>query len=341
MKALVLVDGPKLILEERLIPKPKAGEIVIKVLRSAICQTDFHAIHGTYPIKLPVVLGHEFSGEIFDKDKNIDYFNIGDRVVSAGIIGCGFCSLCRDGIPHYCKMSKEIGFTYDGGWQEYVAIPSQNIYKIPNAISFDEGALLEPLDCALGALNKARIIPGDDFLIIGSGPGGLLMTQLAKIFGARNIFLAGRREERLKLAKDFGANEIIDISKESLRDSVMEKTNNKGVEISIDAVGTGKTIKDALELVVPEGYVVLYGVGDGHEKTFETDIIPLKMLSIVGDQSSHRSWSRSIKLVESKMIDVKSLITHHFTLNEFDKALSYAEKRTDGAIKVMFDINNY
>lgn len=340
MKAAVLVKGPKMILQERPIPEPNPNEVVIKVHRAAICGTDFHAIQGTYICKYPLVMGHEFSGEAWKIGSAVNYLSKGDRVVVEGMIGCGFCGMCRRGIPHYCEQGSEIGFSHDGGWQEYVAVPAYNVYPIPDSLSYDEAALIEPLNCALGAIDKAKIMLGDDILIIGSGPGGLFFVQLAKLYGSGRIILAGRRDERLKLARKYGANEIIDISKESVTERVNELTNNQGVDVSIDAVGIQSTVREAIELAIPGGYVVLYGVGEGRDKTIDTDVIPLKMLTIVGDQSSHKCWTRSIDLVTKGMVDVDSMITHHFALNDIETALLYAKERKEGAIKVLLDISS-
>ncbi len=339
MKAAVLVEGPKIVLQDRPIPKPEPNEVVVKVYRAAICGTDFHAIEGTYTCKYPVVLGHEFSGEVREVGSAVKVFSRGDRVVVEGMIGCGFCEMCRRGIPHYCKQNTEIGFSHDGGWQEYVAVPSQNLYCIPDSMSYDEGALVEPLVCALGAIGKVKIVPGDNVLIIGSGPGGLFMVQLARLYGAGRIILAGRRKERLELAKKFGANKIIDGLKESLRERVNKLTDNQGVDVSVDAVGIQSTVRDAIELAAPEGQVVLYGVGEGRDKRIDTDLIVLKMLTVVGDQSSHRWWNHAIKLIADGQIDVNSMITHHFPLDDIHTALSYAQERKEGAIKVLLDIS--
>jgi len=339
MKAAVLVEGPEIVFQERPIPEPEPTQAVVKVQRAAICGTDFHAIEGTYTCEYPLVLGHEFSGEVWETGSALNVFSRGDRVVVEGMIGCGFCKMCRKGIPHYCRQNTEIGFSHDGGWQEYVAVPAQNLYRIPDSMSYDEGALVEPLVCALGAIGKVKMAPGDDVLIIGAGPGGLFMTQLARLYGAGRIILAGRRAERLDLARRFGAAEIIDASEESLRERVNELTDNEGVDISIDAVGTQSTVRDAIELAAPEGQVVLYGVGEGRDKTLDTDVIVLKMLTVVGDQSSHRCWNRAIELIANRQVDVSSMVTHHFPLDDIHTALSYARERREGAIKVLVDVS--
>jgi len=173
MKAAVLVEGPEIVLQDRPMPKAEADEIAVKVHRAAICGTDFHAIQGTYTAKYPPVLGHKFSGEVWETGSTVKAFSRGDRVVVEGMIGCGSCGMCHRGVPHYCRQNSEIGFSHDGGWQEYVAVPGQNLHSIPDSMSYDDAALIEPLVCALGAIAKVRISPGDDVLVIGSGLGGL------------------------------------------------------------------------------------------------------------------------------------------------------------------------
>lgn len=340
MKAAVLVEGNRLVLKQRPIPAPGPNEVVIKVHRAAICGTDFHAIQGTYTCNLPRVLGHEFCGEIWKVGLAVTAFSKGNRVVVEGMVGCGFCKLCRKGVPHYCKENTEIGFSRDGGWQEYVAVPAQNLYLLPDSVSYDEGSLIEPLVCALGAISKVRIVPGDNVLIIGSGPGALFFVQLARLYSAGRIILGGRRKERLELTRKFGADVVIDVSKENLRKRVLDLTGGQGVDVSIDAVGVQGSVRDAIELAVPEGQVVLYGVGEGRDKTIDTDVIVLKMLTVTGDQSSHRWWCRAIDLITNGQVDVKSMITHHFTLDEIQTALDYAKERRESAIKVLLNINS-
>lgn len=165
------------------------------------------------------------------------------------------------------------------------------------------------------------------------------MVQLARFDGAGRIMMSGHRKERLELAKKLGANDVVDATKESVWDYVEELTDGRGAAITIDAVGTQSTVRDALELAAPEGQVVLCGCGESRDKTIDTGVIVLKMLTVVGDQSSHGWWDRTIRLIADGRIDVGSMVTHHFPLSDIHKALSYAKERREGAIKVVLGIS--
>jgi threonine dehydrogenase-like Zn-dependent dehydrogenase len=280
------------------------------------------------------VLGHEIAGVVESVGGGVPSDWMGSRVIVDPVIGCGTCPYCHAGRKLLCKAGGELGTTGgDGGYAEYVTVPAINLYRWPAALSFEEGAIMEPLNCTWGAFLKAQAHPGESILIFGSGPAGLLFLALAHT-SVHAVLMIGRGEVRLNLAKRFGATETWVYRDAGLKEKVLQATEGKGPDIVVEASGANTAVGQAFEWVRPGGRVVLYGVSEAGQPNILSDRIVQKDLQVVAGIGSPLLWDRSIQLAASGLIDFRSLVTHQFLLEKAEEALSTA-RDGDRAIKVV------
>ncbi|MCS7120274.1 MAG: zinc-dependent dehydrogenase [Nitrososphaerota archaeon] len=318
--------------EDTGIPKVGPRDILVEVKVALTCGTDVKMYKRGHPkVKPPVTLGHEFSGIIAEAgDKAAGRFRVGDRVSVANSAPCNTCFFCKVGKPNLCEhlMETLIGFSVDGAFAEYVLVPApiveQNTYKIPENVSFEEAALLEPLACAINGCEAADIGLGDTVVIIGSGPIGLIHLQLAKMKGASRVIVTDLREERLKTAEKLGADVLINASKEDQVSRVKELTNGLGADIVIEAVGLPETWETAVQMTRKAGTTLFFGgCPSGSTIKLDTERIHYEDLTLKGI-FHHTPFSvyKAFKLISSGRFNGRPLISERMRLEETEKALN-------------------
>ncbi len=314
---------------------PDAGLVRVRIRAAGICATDLHIVDGRLPFaRPPLILGHELAGEVVGGASDLP---AGTRVAVASVLSCHRCPYCRRGMPHLCDTPRELGFTVDGGWREEIAVPRENLVPLPAGISWEAGALLEPLNCTLGAMERVEVRAGDDVLILGSGPAGLLFVQLARLKGAGRILLVGTTPARQALGRALGADYLLDAGEDVLGRS-REICDGMGPDLVIEAVGSQRTIQEAFRLVRRGGQVLLYGLHGGPIGAFDTDGIVMNALTVIGHQSSPGLWAETVKLVATGRIQVERMVTGRFPLAEVPRALEAARNESAGSIKVVLEI---
>jgi L-iditol 2-dehydrogenase len=321
------------------VPKIGKGEVLVKIKAAAICNaTDMHFLKGeipniTYPLQ-PGKPGHECSGEVAAVGEEINHLKVGDKVVPGPLyaLPCGNCYYCAKGMQELCENPKEADFAY----AEYLKVPARYCYSLPENVSFEEGALIDLLACALHGAHRANFSIGDYVAIIGQGPAGLLLTQLARLAGAGKIITCDIDDSRLVLSKKLGADFTVNAIKENLVEKILELTDCKGCDISIDAVGKPIIAAQAIEVLKPGGRTVIFGF---HLKPAEINLARVfdKELEIKASFRTvgERDYRQSIMLVSHGQIDLKSLITHVMPLEQIGNALNLIEKGSEGAIKII------
>jgi threonine dehydrogenase-like Zn-dependent dehydrogenase len=261
---------------------------------------------------------------------------VGKNVVVDPVIGCGLCSWCRSGRKLLCRTGGELGTTAgDGGYAECVTVPVTNLHELPERLSFEEGALIEPLNCTYGAFVKARPRPGQSVLIFGSGPAGLLFVELARACGCTPILLVGGGAPRLESGRQRGAAEVWDYHGGQIAERILHATSGEGPEIVIEASGADSAVTQAFEWVRRGGRVVLYGISGAGRPNIPSDSIVSKDLTVVSGIGSPLLWDEVIHLADAGTLVLRSLVTHRFHLEEFEQALVLATD-VDQSIKVMF-----
>lgn len=320
MLSAILDENGKLILRE--CPKPFVGpqDVLIKVLASGICGTDLHVFAGKGHGKPNIIRGHEFSGRVVEIGSEVKGFEIGDLVAVDPNISCGYCYFCRRGEIHLCEKLTALGVDIDGGFADYCAVPYSKLYKLPQGVSPEEGAMMEPTACALHGIEKAQIKPGDTVLIIGGGALGLLLLQLAYIYGAVKVFLSEPVEEKRNIAKSLNAY-TLDPLKENVITEI-KKLTKVGVDVAIEAVGRADTVNMAINSVRRGGKVVIFGVASPEDfLNISPFTIYFKEITISGSFVNPYTNSRALELIANKRIDVKKIISHKFSLSEIHKAI--------------------
>ncbi|MDX8045352.1 2,3-butanediol dehydrogenase [Gracilibacillus sp. S3-1-1] len=260
MKALVYYDTKNAKVEEISEPRLTAGTIKVKVEYAGICGTDLHEyMHRSFVTEDKMILGHEFTGEVVEVGANVTRFKLGDRVAVEPIWGCGECAACKKGNYNTCPDMKSYGIHENGGFAEYVVVKEENVYLLPEGLSYELAALVEPTAVVLHAVRNSEFRVGDKVAIFGAGPIGLLLSETLRAAGASKIFVVEVNEKRRELAKQLGADIVIDPSQEDAVKVIQEMTNG-GVDVAYDAAGIEVTFNNALECTKPNGEFMVVSV---------------------------------------------------------------------------------
>jgi L-iditol 2-dehydrogenase len=300
-------------------PKPQTGEVLIKVRESGVCGTDNILYKGKYYANFPIIFGHEYSGEIVEIGEGVDQFEIGDRVTVDPNIVCRNCYFCKIGQEHLCENLITLGIHKNGGFAEYSVVPATNVYRLPDNVSFQEGALAEPLACSIRGIELANIQPGDTVLILGAGGMGNLVMQLAVIAGAANIIISEPITRRREIALEYGATHKIDPTEQDVAEEV-KKIKYCGADIVFECSGNSRVAESALHFARRGGYVIWFGVSPKGETI---PISPFDVneneLTIRGSFNNPFAQIKAIELLASRKIKTDKLVNPKLSIDEFDK----------------------
>jgi len=338
LKAAVWTDINKIEIQNIPTPTPKAGEVLVKVKAAGVCATDVHIITGAFPHATPPhILGHEIAGEVAELGENVTDAKIGDRVIINTVVSCGKCVWCKSGRNEMCPHGSEIGYNpHNGGYAEYVVVPESCLVKIPDSISFKEGAIMESAVCPSGSILRFGIEMGSTVFVQGGGPAGIAYIQLAKACGAAKVIASIRGQERIEFAKKFGADVVIDAKNEDVYKRVMEETNGLGARYSIDAAGSVSSIDMAVKVCANGGDIFFYGIpGKDDVINFPVTEIVLKHLNLHGVCGNYLAWEPFVNLVASGKFNVRDMVTHEFSLEELPVAVDLIRKSTKNLIKAV------
>ena len=337
MKAAVLHDVRDIRVEEVKKPEIAEDEVLIEVKTAGICGTDLHFYKGEWKVDMPIIPGHEFSGVIAEVGENVDGFKIGEHVVAEPNITCGSCYFCLMSERNFfCENLKAVGVTVNGAFAEYLKIKDRNLYRIPENLSFEEAALIEPLACCIRGLDNVGIKAGESVLIVGAGPIGLLLMQLIRNFGASMIIQTDLEDYRLEKALELGADHVINVRKEDPIKVIKELTGGYGVDVAIEAVGSPKAITQAVEAVRKGGRVNIFGVSP-QDAVWQVKPFDLysKELTITTSYRSPYTFQRAVKMASSGRLKLKPLISHIFPLEKIAEAFEILDKKLDNVMKVI------
>jgi 2-desacetyl-2-hydroxyethyl bacteriochlorophyllide A dehydrogenase len=316
MKAAVLQGKRQMDVLDWKKPVPGPFDVVVKVKSCGICGTDQHIYHGhpgSAEVLPPIVLGHELAGEVVEIGSEVASLQTGDRVTIDPNIYCGTCKYCRNNQAHLCTNLQAVGVTRDGGMGEYCSAPAANCYKIPDEMSFEEAALVEPLGCVLHGFKKLQLTALSHVLIIGGGFIGQLFLQLVKHQNVRSITVSEPAEHKKELLYRLGADQVVH----------PQNSAKLEADIVIECVGRKETMELAVKSATKGGQVLLFGVASPETvisiSPFE---IFSKELSIKGSFINPYTHEEAISLIANHVVDVQSLISHRFLLSELPEAMS-------------------
>lgn len=333
MRALVF-EGPNM-MEVKDINKPvlQEGGLLIKVKLCLICGTDVRVYRGkkTKNVRIPLVLGHEFSGTIAETGGKVEGFNAGDAVSIATVLPCLTCYYCKHGQENVCLNRTAFGYEFDGGFAEYVRIPaaalkSGNVYHVPEGADLEDIALAEPLACCINGQGNSPVKLGDVVVIIGAGPIGLIHMLLAKRSGAR-VIISEPNAQRRNNALELGADLVVDPATEDLHAIVLQNSNGVGADVLIMAIGVPSLVNQAFDLVRKGGYVNLFaGFPVGDMPPVDVNKIHYKELKITGTSaSSRKDHELALNLIANKVIDASKIISHKYSLSKANEAFKLVE----------------
>ncbi|WP_256761917.1 zinc-dependent dehydrogenase [Cohnella sp. WQ 127256] len=334
MKAAVLEQLEQMVVKEVERPSVDEDSILMKVEAVGICGSDIRIFrHGNNRVTLPQVLGHESAGRIVELGQNVTKFKIGDRISLGADVPCGECIFCEAGIGNNCQINYAMGYQFAGSFAEYVLLNKTMvnygpIHKIPDHISYEEAALAEPLACVLNALELSNIKLGDSVVVIGAGPIGCMIIEVAKLMGATKVILVQRSRPRLETAKQFGAHAYICSSEENAIERVLEETGGLGADVVITSNPSPEAQVDAIYMAKNRARVNFFGgLPKGKSMvTLDTNIIHYKELFVHGAHGSLPAHhQKAIDLIGSGVIDMKRYISHRYPLDEINQAISAAE----------------
>ncbi len=333
--AFVTAPG-KVEFREKSLPKLSSKDVLIKVKATAICGSDLHIFKGKHPAApLPVAIGHELSGEVLRIGNRVSKVKEGDRVVVEPVIVCGECYFCRRGEYHLCM---NISFQYrkgQGGFAPYFVVEEDWVHPLPEDVSFEEGALVEPLSVAIHAMKKGNLRFGQSIAIFGAGAVGLLVLVLSRLAGAGEVFVVDVQEHRLKKAKELGAFETFDNSKEDAAERILEKTSKLGVDRSFEAVGLEGTLVQSLKVLKKGGTAILVGIFENPEVRIPANIFVQREISLIGSQGYCWDFQTALKMLERGEVKLKEIITHVLPLSSLEEALELLMDPKSKATKVI------
>lgn len=306
------------------VPKIDEDEVLIQVEAVGVCGTDYHIYTAEYPTSPPLTIGHEFSGNIVEIGPKVKGVEIGDRVISElSVMSCGTCIHCKTGNPQICPSKTPPGSEIDGACAEYIKMPYRLIHKIPDNVSYEEAAVVEPAAIVVhGVLERAMVYVNDFVVVIGAGPIGLLSAQAARIAGAKEVVIIGTDSDeglRFESARKLGFNNLINVSKVDAVQEILKMTNQRGADLIIECSGAVQAINTSIDIVRKHGRMCVIGIPGDEFIKFKWKKAVFKAMTVTFHfSSSSTSWSKVLDLIDSKKLDVKSLITCKASMDEWE-----------------------
>ena len=337
---MAVITTPKQVeFQERTLPELSDNDVLIRVRAVAICGSDLHIFNGKHPsVPLPSAIGHEVSGVIEGTGKHVSQFREGDRVTVEPVIVCGTCEFCLSGRYNLCT---QISFQYrqgQGAFTPYFVAEEKWVHHLPENVSFEEGALVEPLAVAIHGVEKAGIQLGRTTTIFGEGAIGLLILMLVNRLGDGQTFVVGAQQHRLAKAMELGANEVFDNREGDAVSAILERTSGAGTDLSFEAVGKEETLLQSLRVLRKGGMAVLLGIFEEPEVGIMPNLFIQKEISLVGSQGYCRDFQTALKLIRQGAVRPGELITHVLPLESLQDGFELLMDEASEAIKVVIKV---
>lgn len=308
-------------------PQPEFSpyEVLIRVRAVGICGSDIRIFNEVKPGRKKIIIGHELTGEIAELGEKVHGFKKGDRVATAICIGCAICRYCRKGYFNLCDKLEEIGVTIDGGMAEYVSVPARNVHRIPDHVSFEEATLADPLSCSIRGLEMVSIQKDSWVTILGPGTIGLLAVQIAKRVLRAKVIVTGTRDDRLALAKQFGADFVVNVNQQDPVKFISEVTDG-GADFTFEATGSGKALEDAFFSTKRNGSIVALTV----HKQVQINMEPVirNELKVFGSICyNYKEFDQALDLIQKKKVDLELFTPNTFPLENYEQAFAFVMSR--------------
>lgn len=337
----VMVSPGKIEFHEVEKPVLKSGQVLVKIMRIGICGSDIHVNHGKHPFtKYPVTQGHEVSGKIVEVSKDVNHFKVGQRVTIEPQVVCGKCHPCRTGKYNLCEELKVMGFQTVGTGSEYFAVYAKNVTPVPDHLSYDEAAMIEPLAVTVHAANRVGEVKDKDIVVIGAGPIGILLVQTLKAKGARRVLITDISDYRLELALKCNADFAVNTKNEDFGEAMLRCFGPDKADIIYDCAGSDITMGQAIRHSRKGSIIVLVAVFDGMA-TVDLATLNDKELDLnTSMMYRHEDYLEAIELVEAGKVSLNPLMSKHFAFKDWEKAYEYIDNNRETTMKVLIDVNN-
>lgn len=340
MQAAVMTEIQQIAIEQRDIPTLQGDEVLVKVMAVGVCGSDVHYYEkgriGDAIVKGPMILGHELAGEVVSIGQQVKHLSVGTRVAVEPGVTCGRCDRCKEGRYNLCP---DVVFfatpPVDGAFCEYIKIREDFAFPIPDHVSYEEAAMIEPFSVGIHAANRTGVKPGDSVAILGMGPVGLLAVVAAKEYGAAEIIVSDMETKRLQVAKELGATCTINLKEEDVNHRIHQITNGQGVDVAWETAGHPQALKTALASVRRGGKVAIIGLPAEDEIPLDIHTITGGEVDLIGIFRYANTYPDAIKILSSGKYDINTIITHSYSLAETKLALDEAMTNKSEAIKVI------
>ncbi len=336
MKTLAKLHAEKGIwMDEKEIPTPGHNDVLIKIHKTAICGTDIHIYNwdewSQKTIPLGMTVGHEFAGEVVEIGQEVAGFKIGDRVSGEGHLVCGHCRNCRAGRRHLCRNTQGVGVNRPGCFAEYLCIPAANVFPLPDDISDDMASIFDPYGNAVHTALQFDMV-GEDVLVTGAGPIGIMGAAVAKHAGARHVVITDVNEYRLSLAREMGVTRAVNVAEEKLEDVMEGLGMTEGFDVGLEMSGNGRAFEQMLELMNNGGKVSLLGI-PAADTVIDWNQVIFKMLTLKGiyGREMFETWYKMGSMLQSGL-DLDPIITHRFPVSRFEEAFEIMASGKSGKI---------
>jgi threonine 3-dehydrogenase len=321
-------------------PEPELGvhDVMIRIGKTSICGTDVHIYNwdawSQRTIQVPMVVGHEYVGRVERVGAEVEAFRSGERVSGEGHVTCGFCRNCRAGRRHLCRHAVGVGVNRPGAFAELLVIPADNVYRIPDDIPDEVASILDPFGNAAHTALSFDLV-GEDVLVTGAGPIGVMAAAIARHVGARHVVVTDVNDYRLGLARRLGASRTVNVAREDLRGVMRELGMREGFDVGLEVSGNGQAFRQLLEVMNHGGRVALLGIMAGEEAVDWSQVV-LKGLLLKGiyGREMYETWYKMVAMLESGL-DLSPVITHRFPIAEFQKGFDAMRSGQSG--KVILD----
>ena len=339
MRALVKAKAePGIWMQDVPVPEIGPNDVLIKVRKASICGTDIHIWNwdawSQKTIKVPMVIGHEFMGEIAKLGAEVTGFQVGDRVSGEGHITCGHCRNCRAGKRHLCRNTVGLGVNRQGCFAEYVALPAFNVFRVPKEIPDDIASFFDPLGNAVHTALSFDLV-GEDVLITGAGPIGVMAAAISKHVGARHVVVTDLNPYRLELARKLGATRAVDVRSETLGDVMRSLGMTEGFDVGMEMSGNDRAFRDMLAVMNHGGRVAILGIPP-NEVSIDWNQVIFKGLVLKGvyGREMFETWYKMVAMLQSGL-DVAPVVTHRFPAAQYAEAFEAMRSGQSG--KVILD----
>jgi len=329
------------------VPVPELGphDVLCRVVRSGVCGTDYVIYTGEFRyvknggITFPMTPGHEWSGVVAEVGSDVRHVSPGDRVVGDTAVACGNCNECLVGDYFLCTAARAVGTinAWDGAYAQYMMMPERHLFRLPDSVSFDNGAMVEPAATALLSVVKAGVSIGDTVLVQGSGPIGIAAAKLAKLSGASKVVLTGRKDFKLEKALALGIDAVVNTGRESVAEAIVRHTGESKVDCAIEAAGSVELLKETIPLVRPEGTIAVVAFYERIIEQFDIDELVFSDVTLRPVSGSLGMYKRVLRLMASGMLDLTSLITGRYPLLQAQKAMGDIRDHNETRIKIMLE----